>query len=219
MQLAVLTDKEMRVGREANEEMKKYVERTPTHTNIRRVRKQSPDTPCRELDDKTWLDNTGKNLGANPEWPEHQGYEVRRDGTVEGEVGYMTPGMVLDRFGGFYAPRVGFICTILKKLGHDPSRCGGAKKKLWHRAYKKRDLGFFFSEPNVPLEARSMRPLQRPTIYTTYVVVKPFVAVKGHAAAYFGMPGGAPQTLAFREVEELIKGGFIKKIHQELRQP
>jgi len=73
--------------------------------------------------------------------------------------------------------------------------------------------GTFVSPEGVPVPNRSLAPGTTDKPYNVYEVLKPLDAQGGKAAPWFGQPGGGTQFELGQSIQDLIDGGFIRKVN------
>ncbi|MDQ0062456.1 glycohydrolase toxin TNT-related protein [Paenibacillus harenae] len=74
------------------------------------------------------------------------------------------------------------------------------------------ESGTFVSPQGTPYNMRSLAPGTENKPYNVYEVVKPLDAKGGKIAPWFDQPGGGTQYKLNQSIEQLIKGGYIRRV-------
>jgi len=70
----------------------------------------------------------------------------------------------------------------------------------------------FVSPEGISYGARSLAPGTELKPYNVNEIVKPIDAMGGKIAPWFDQPGGGTQYKLFNTIQELLDGGFLRKV-------
>jgi len=72
--------------------------------------------------------------------------------------------------------------------------------------------GSFVAPQGISYESRALAPGTETKPYKVYEVVKPIEALGGETAPWFNQPGGGIQFKLSKTIQELLDGGYIRKV-------